>query len=72
MPVDSIIVFAITSTSLEYVLYLAVPSILNPFAFAILPFISVFRLGKMRKIIKAVGNLQGQEYSVTYTVDQKI
>ena len=39
---------------------------------AILPFISVFRLGKMRKIIKAVGNLQGQEYSVTYTVDQKI
>jgi hypothetical protein len=39
---------------------------------AILPFISVFRLGKMRKIIKAVGNLQGQEYSVTYTVDQKV
>ena len=38
---------------------------------SILPFICVFRLGKMRKIINAVGNLQGQEYSVTYTVDQK-
>ena len=39
---------------------------------AILPFFCVFRLGKMRKIIKAVGNLQGQEYSVTYTVGVKI
>lgn len=34
----------------------------------IMPFMLVVRFSKIRKTLKSVGNLQGQEYSVTYTV----